>query len=347
MEFGKKKMAKLKDISEITGISVAQVSRALNGHSDVSEETRERVLHAAKSLNYSPNLSARRLVTGRSNNIGFVKREHDQLAQDVTFLDNFIGLTRAFSEKDLHLSFHLVEQDKDILDVYSSLYYSGVIGGFVLTEPRRHDERITHLLAENIPFVVHGKDPDQSGYSYVDVDNFGIGYELTQYLILQGHKKIALINGVSTRDFSYSRLQGYKQALIDYNIDFDESLTIDGHMNEAFGNASALRLMRFSQTPPSAVICGNMLLAHGVYQAMNSLQMEIPRDVSIVAHDDDYAQFQGLEFQPLTTITRSAVSEAYQPLADFMARKILQNDDDIFEKIIPFEFLTRGSVRFL
>ncbi len=339
-------MTTLKDISNKTGFSVTQVSRALNGYADVAEKTRLRVEAAAKELNYLPNLSARRLVTGQSNNIGFVKRHHDKLARDVTFMENFVELSRACSKRKLQLSFHLVEDDHNILDVYSSLYSSGAIGGFFVSEPRRNDERIRHLMAHDIPFVVHGKDPDQAGYAYVDIDNFAVGYELTQHLILRGHRQIALINGETERDYAFSRLQGYKKALEEYEIPYDPDLVYQGIMTKDFGHETTLRLMRFTKDKPTGIVCASLLVVSGVYKAIASLGYSVPKDVSVVGHDDALSRFDKLDFNPPVTVTRSPIVDAYQPLAEYLALQLKGEAIDNCQKIMPLEFVERQSVNF-
>ncbi len=118
-------MANLKDLSRHLGLSVTQVSRALNGYSDVSEETRKRVQKAARQFNYQPNLSARKLARGHSGMIALVRRHFPSINEDPMFLHVVTGLSLEFSKRDMQLVLHVSPEDEDIIQVHQKLFAGG------------------------------------------------------------------------------------------------------------------------------------------------------------------------------------------------------------------------------
>ena len=149
-------MTTLRDISRHLGLSVTQVSRALNGYSDVNAETKIRRRKAAKELNYIPNMSARRLVSGRSGVVGFIERSYPGVTRDLSLFETVTGLSAAFSERGIQFVLHLTAPEiladhADIIPVFDRLSRGGLLDGFVITNPRSRDIRIRHLQRAGIP----------------------------------------------------------------------------------------------------------------------------------------------------------------------------------------------------
>ena len=318
-------MATLKDLSRHLGISVTQVSRALNGHDDVSLKTRQRVEEAAKALNYAPNISARKLASGRSGIVALVHRNHPDMMDDPTFMHTIVNLSITFSKINKQFVLHLANEGDKEIDIYQRLISNGAIDGFVISSPKQQDERIEYLLARAIPFVVHGQSQDPQRYAYFDIDNFQVGRRLTQVLLDAGLERIALINGPAELSFSVARTQGYCQALKDYGIDFKADYVRCGHMSERFGMLSAIKMLTTTKQPPQAIIASNLRIARGIYQAAEALELRIPDDLSLVAHDDVLPKIQASAFSPALTVTRSQLSDSWQPLTQALSR-ILEGD---------------------
>ena len=150
-------MATLKDVAWEVGLSVTQTSRALNDHSDVSEATRARVKQAARALQYRPNLSARKLVSGRSGMVGLVTPRTRDLATDSLFMEVVAGLSMEFSELEMQFVLHIAREDEPVIPVYQRLIGNGALDGFVLIHPTDDDPRAAFLTQAEIPFIVHGR----------------------------------------------------------------------------------------------------------------------------------------------------------------------------------------------
>ncbi|MCA8879287.1 MAG: substrate-binding domain-containing protein [Rhodobacteraceae bacterium] len=342
-------MTTLRDLSRHLGLSVTQVSRALNGHGDVSEATRQRVEEAAKKLKYIPNIAARRLVSGRSGVVGFVERSFEGVARDTILFETVTGLSSQFSERGIQFVLHLTPEDvsadsRSILPVYDRLSLGGSLDGFVLTGPRRNDLRIRHLLNNKIPFVVHGRSSENPDYPFFDIDNYGLAQRLTRHLIGYGHRRIALISGPETFAYTQFRLAGFKDALGEAGIAPVPFLIRHAAMTEATGMIATAQMFADPKRAPTAIICGNVLIANGAYRALAALGREVPADVSVVAHDDVVSPARTDSFYPTLTVTRSALSASWGPLADFLIGAIEGRAAGEIQEVAQVDFIERASV---
>jgi LacI family transcriptional regulator len=337
-------MATLKDISRHLNLSVTQVSRALNGYSDVNENTRKRVLEAAKELNYHPNIAAQKLVSGRSGMVALVLPKHPQLSSDNNFLEVVSGLSQVFSGRDMQFVLHIAREDDEIISVYRKLIDRGALDGFVVVEPLLDDPRINFLRERGVPFVVHGRTRTQTDYPYYDIDNDGVGFALTRHLIDKGHRRIAFINGLEKRNYSLARTDGYRKALEESGIEFDPDLIRYGRMNDALGMISTVQFFTGASPRPTAVICGNTLVARGVYATLKSLGLSVPDDVSVVAHDDVLPDVRGSAFYPALTVTKAALRNSWAPMAAYLVGAINGEPVEDLQEVAASEFIERASV---
>ena len=336
-------MATLKDISRHLGLSVTQVSRALNGHLDVNEDTRLRVMDAAKALNYHPNLSARKLATGRSGIVGLVMPTQRRMEGDSLFVQMVAGLSARFSKNDIRFILHIAEETDNLVAVHQRLVDSGSLDGFVVVEPLDHDPRIAYLKKRGIPFVLHGRTAETPDFPYFDIDNFGVGYRLTRHLIDHGHRKIAFLNGEKGRSYVTARQMGYAQALTESAIPIEARLHCNGPMAHSFGLVQTISIMQ-TANPPTAFIAGNAWIAKGIYAGLQALGLRIPQDVSVVGHDDLLPQAETGFMSPPLTVTESALHLSWTPLADLLLGALAGQEIETLQKIGEVIFQDRASV---
>ncbi|MFS4436886.1 substrate-binding domain-containing protein [Paracoccaceae bacterium GXU_MW_L88] len=336
-------MATLKDVAKRAGLSVTQTSRALNDHSDVSAATRARVKDIARSLQYRPNLSARKLVSGRSGMVGLVVPPSQDFDSAGLFMEVVAGLSTEFAGREMQMVLHVAQAGEPMIPVYRKLIGNGALDGFVLVDPHEDDDRAKFLAGEDIPFVVHGRIGSEPHHPFFDIDNEGIFYELTAYLAALGHRRIALLNGVEGRTYVGARDRGYFRALEEAGIAPDPSLIFNGEMVEAHGMVSTVELFTPEKQAPTAIICGNVRVAKGVYEALAALGLSIPEDVSVVAHDDHLGDMKTAAFYPALTVTDAPLHDSWTPLAGCLADAISGADLKDLQIIGPHQFFTRGS----
>lgn len=336
-------MATLKDLSRHLGISVTQVSRALNGHDDVSEDTKKRVRKAAKKLNYVPNMSARKLVSGRSGVVALVQKNNPDLIEDHNFVETVTNLSIEFSKLGKQFVLHIAPEDADEISVYQRLIAGGALDGFVVHEPADDDPRVEFLTSNDIPFVVHGRTLGELTYPFFDIDNFEVGYQLTKHLLDLGHRRIAFINGPRGLTYATFRVQGYEKALADYGVAFDPGLVSYGRMTEELGLVKTIEFNSLNGKFPTAIVAGHVRIAKGIYQAAEALGLSVPRDLSVVAHDDVVPKLRASAFYPALTVTRSGLRNSWEPLARYLSQLLDGGSVEDLQSVSSFEFVVRAS----
>lgn len=337
-------MATLKDIARALDMSVTQVSRAVNGHSDVKEETRKLVMEAARRMNYHPNMLARKLVSGRSGIVGLVVPQHRNIGQNGIFMEVVAGLSANFSGRGMQFVLHLMGEDEPVLPVYQKLIGKAMLDGFVLIDPLDKDVRVDFLRNAGVPFVLHGRIDENPDHPYFDIENERLAHDLTAYLAARGHRRIAFLNGIAGRSYVTVRERGYHRALASAGVVTDPRLHVNVPMDEANGLIAVIRMFSADGPRPTGIVCGSVQLARGAYQALDSLGLSVPRDVSVVAHDDHLPHLRASAFFPALTVTKSPLRDSWQPLADCLAGAIEGKPLAELQRIGTFEFIERNSV---
>ena len=308
----------LKELAHQLGLSPTTVSRALNGYPEVAEDTRWRVMEAARKLNYRPNTRAKSLATGRAQAIGHVIPVTDkhEIVNPV-FADFIAGAGESYSRAGYDMVISVVADD-DEAQAYRDLVGRGSVDGVIVHAPRQQDPRIPLLLELGIPFLVHGR---SSGvlqpYSWLDINNRRGFARATDFLLDLGHRRIALINGLEVMDFAIRRRAGYLDAMVARSLTPDPALLVSAEMTETNGYRAARRMLAMPD-PPSAFLVSSMLLAIGVRHALWDAGLEPGRDVSVITHDDDLSYLKNGDEVPLFTATRSSVREAGRLSADML-----------------------------
>ncbi len=336
-------MATLKDISKHLGLSVTQVSRAMNNHSDVSEATTERVHMAARELGYVVNQSARSLVTGRSGLVSLIRPGGLSGPADLSVLETISGLSNEFFERGMQFVLQMMPPGSDALPVYRQASASGAFDGFILIDAKLNDPRVTLLETLGSPFVMHGRAQPDATHPYFDIDNFEVARRHVTHLTELGHKRIAMLNAIPGQAYTEYRTQGYQAGLSAAGLPFDPSLVVNTQMTEGNGMISTARLFEDEQNRPTALICGSILLAKGAYTALQAMGLRIPEDVSVVAHDDVLHDIRGSAFYPSLTVTKSAFSESWSVLADILCAEIRGDENVARQHVAEFEFIVRAS----
>lgn len=338
-------MTTLKDLSRHLGLSVTQVSRALNDHSDVSDGTKERVRQAAFELNYQPNLMARRLVTGRSGIVGFLQPRIPTSAESAFFTNFLSGLSENFAKFDRQFMLHMSDKTTDELEAYDRLVRTRSIDGFVVTEPEFDDKRVNFLRKKKIPFVLHGQTMDAPDYPFFDIDNVAVGYDLTKMLIDRGHKRILFINGAQAASYAERRVIGYQKALKEAGIKFDPDMVVRGNMVAETGLLETIRAFQRSGEKPTAIIAGNTRISTGALMALAAMGLSMPEDVSLVAHDDQLPADSNGDLPRPVSGTSSPLSASWEPLAENLSRFLDGAELSEVQTIAPHTFVDHGSIK--
>lgn len=335
-------MATLQDIADKLGISRATVSRALNDFPEVGKKTKVKVREAAKELGYSPNLTARKLISGKSGMIALVAQSDNWGASFDLSKGSFLGaLNDAFDQRELDLVMRLAT-DRDKANLYARVAQRSFVDCIVINSPLVDDPRIEALLQTGAKFVVHGRDHVHEKYPYYDIDNFGAFKQATEYLIDLGHTEFAIFSHNQNLAYAKARLDGVKSAINDSGVDC--GLTVfEDHINTHFCYTIAKEALS-SDTRPTAIIClDGVPQAMGTYRAARELGLKIGSDLSVIAHDDVIKRWDATKFDPPLTVTKRPVIDACERLVDAAEGLIDGKEISELQFIDTVELVVRGS----
>jgi LacI family transcriptional regulator len=333
----------LRQLSSLLDLSQTTVSRALNGYPEVAEDTRRRVLDAAKRHGYRPNPSARRLATGKAGMIGYVMPTGSSVDIDPHFVEFLSGLGdyARTHELDLALSPTTVEDEET---TYRRIVANKQVDAVYISSPRPRDRRISLLNQLGMPFIVHGRSEGHDfEYPYVDIDNEAAFGEATRLLVQLGHRRVALINGSADQTFAIHRERGVAAALKAAGIRLAPASVRSLPMTEENG----YRAMRgFLEGPqrPTAVIASSLLMALGVARALRDAGLSVPGDISLISHDDVFPFLKPESFEVPLATTRSSIRAAGARIAERLAARISGVEDGVRGEIWAIDLVVRGSV---
>ncbi len=286
----------LEDVARYAGVSTATVSRCLNDPARVREPTRERVMVAIDALGYAPNFGARTLVLNRTNIMGAIIPTMD----NAIFARGLQALQERLAEDDVTLlvstSNYAAEQE---LAQIRALISRGVDGLMLIGEAR--DPSAYQLLNQRrIPFVLAWTWKRTCPHICVGFDNEEAGAMVARQVIACGHKSIAMIAGITEgNDRAAERLAGVRRALRETGLHLGEDQVVETKYSFESARDAVVRLLAY-RPRPTAIICGNDVLAIGALTGVQEAGLQVPQHMSVVGFDDiDVARFSN---PPLTTV---------------------------------------------
>ena len=336
-------VVKLKELSERLGLSPTTVSRALNGYPEVNEETRQRVMAAARHHNYRPNTRAIRLATGRAMAVGHVipnATKHEIV--NPIFGDFIAGAGEAYSRAGYDMVLSVVPDEMEE-QAYRELKSKGSVDGVILHAPQMNDRRIPLLNEIGLPFVVHGRaSGSEKPYSWIDVNNRRAFQRATEFLLDLGHQRIGLVNGLEYMDFAIRRRKGFESAMSDRAMVCDPDLMASEEMTEFSGFRAASRMLALPR-PPTAFLSASMLSGMGIRRAIEGRGLRMGRDVSLIIFDDDLGYLRNGEDVPIFTATRSSVREAGRLSAQMLLQIIADPSSAPQNRLLEAELILGQS----
>jgi len=291
---------RMKDIADDLGVSLMTVSKALRGHVDISEETRDRVLRRVRELKYQPNWVARSLATRRTYIVGLVIPDlmHSFFAEVAT------GLTKGVSASGYQVVVANSDEDPETeRKEIEALLARGVDGLVVASALRDWKSGMPEALRNGkVPYVLIDRMPPRMAVNYVGTRDEDVGALATSHLIEQGCKRLAHIRGPETPN-SLRRLQGFRRTLKKLGKQyFPEYIAIGGRSDE--GGYRAMKELVKLKRPPDGVFCYNDPVAAGAIKAALESGFRIPDDIAIVGAGN--VHYSDLLRVPLSTIDQGS-----------------------------------------
>lgn len=276
----------IRDVAKAAGVSVTTVSRALNGHSDVSQSTREKVLEAANRLSFRPSLVAKSLVTNRTHTVGLLISDFNKDFGGQHFLfDVMAGVhdRLAMDGYDVTLVSTSTTQQQVLsyLDFCMERRFSGVIVmGMRLDDPYVHE-----VVEAPLPSVVVDLPLLSEHCGYVMTDNINGARFAVRHLVSRGHRKIGFVNGHGMAAVSVDRRRGYEDAMRSANLPVDPSWIYESDFTLE-GGKRGLKSLLESHPDMTGVFLASDLMAIGALQYAREEGIRVPEDIALVGFDN-------------------------------------------------------------
>ena len=299
----------LKFLAQELGLTEGTVSRALNGYSDISEATRERVRALAEKHNYKANQTARRLATGVAEAVAFLMPANTNTLSEPFVSQLLEGLGQSLTKRNWDLLVVQASSTEEEAETIAKLSTSGRVSGVVISRPYKQDSRIELLQKYKMPFIVHGRSVNHADYAWYDVDSETAFIDAVDHLVMFGHRSIGFIGAPTYYHFAQMRLDGYRKGILSNGLEIDEGLIEIAELSDDAGERAAKTMLR-ADKPPSAIICATDTQAIGALAAIRSQGLVPGKDVSVIGYD-------GLDFgkhtnPPLTTMAQPLMHSGRQ-----------------------------------
>lgn len=331
-------MASIKDIAKLCGVSVATVSKALNDKTDISEETKQHIKQVAKEMGYVPQYYARAIRTNKSYNIGvlFMDDAMSGLTHDYfSYILNSFKVTA--EKKGYDITFINSDQTHNKHKTYlEHCRYRG-LDGVMIACINFDNEDVKALIQSDIPVVT----VDRSYPNTISVmsDNINGMESLVEYIISQGHKRIAYFSGEDST-VTTQRINSYQNTMRKHGLEIPEEY----HIRTEYRNLAAARkytkLLLSLPTPPTCIIYQDDYSAVGGMELIREMGLSVPEDISVAGYDDIFIARQ---LQPrLTTVHQD--TEVIGCLAAEQLIALIENKKrGSFEPIIVGSHLEKGE----
>lgn len=339
-------MVTIKDVAKLAGVAVSTASNALNGKYGVKPETQRRVLEAARELNYFPNPIAKGLVTNSTRNISLVVSGPSSfnVCTNPVFFEVMKTITTELNGQGYHAMLSILSAEEEE-EAIGRIAQNRSADALILIGTRRGDAELASLLEKSaIPSLVVIRGISSERIFAVSADNHQCGYIATRHLLEMGHKTIGFIGVFPGMSMAEERLAGYRHALEEAGVGYDESLVFAGDYYQESGLTGVRQLLRQSSRRPTAIFAANDLMALGAMESLKQEGIRIPEDISLIGCDN--IPNLHLLRVPLTTI-----ANPFSEIGRIAAKKIigtLEGTDELPDKIVlPSELRIRESVKCL
>jgi DNA-binding LacI/PurR family transcriptional regulator len=337
----------IREVAQAAAVGIGTISRVLNSSSQVSRETRERVLEAIRRLEFRPNAQARRILKRRAEMVCFLLSNRDFLHPfHARILQGVETYASSLKQHVLFAALHYSPRTPpDRIDLPPVLQEHGLIDGLILAGTI-YPNLLRKIESIHMPFVAFSNNVvgmgDEQQFDQVGFDDSIGTLQATRYLIGKGHHQIVFAGDISYPWF-HRRFEGYRQGMRENKLK-PVLITVRNPQSFVdFGQKSVGRIL--SRKPrPTAVVAGNDEIAYGLWRLLQRHAMKVPDDISLVGFDD--REEAALMDPPLSTV-RVHKEEIGQTCMKMLLERLHHPRMAFSQRILPTEFVIRGTVRHL
>jgi LacI family transcriptional regulator len=292
------------DVAREANVSMATVSRVVNGNPNVKPSTRKKVLEAIERLGYRPNAVARGLASKKTTTVGVI-------IPDISSIF-FAELARGIEDIATMYKYNIIlsnsDQNKDkelhLLNTMLGKQVDGILfmGGYI------SEEHVAEFKKSPVPIVLAATIEENNIIPSVNIDYEQAAYDAVSFLIEKGHKRIAYVTGPADDPINNKKLAGYRRALEQYGLTYDETLVIEGDYSYDSGIEAYEKIAELDEQP-TAVFVGTDEMALGVIHSAQDHGVNIPEQLEVVGFDNTR----------LATMVRPRLTTVVQPMYDIGA----------------------------
>lgn len=322
----------IKEVAKLAGVSPSTVTRVVQNKPTISEETKKRVRAAMKELDYHPNLNARSLVSRSTQVIGLVlPDDSDVFYQNPFFPTVLRGISQVAADYDYAIQISTGQNENHRLENIKQMVFGRRVDGIIFLYSKPNDPLVDFVAKNRFPFLILGKAVSPF-ISLVDNDNIKAGYDATKYFIDKGYKKIAFLAGNKELIVSQDRYSGYKQALKEQNITYNEAI-----VKFSFGFLLEKNSYKIMEKLPinqiEAIVTSDSLVAEGVVHYLKEKNLHIP----VITFDSVTPRIDIDAYIDINTIElgRESFRTLYQIIKDNKEEKYI-----CYRQLIPHTIVT-------
>ena len=329
----------IKDVAKMAGVAPSTVSRVIADSPKISDGTKRIVEKAMKELNYQPNIIARSLANRKTYTLGLIlPAKSEEIFDNPFFIQAMRGLSQYAQKKGYYIMYNYCHSMEEELKTAETFIRSKWVDGIILLASRFEDPCVNYLMEDNHQVVVIGRPEEYKDKAlWVDNDNVLAMYEVVVSLINDGHQKIAFFGGEQQFTVNRLRLKGYKNALEDNGIQFDENLVFENNPTEVEAQNSMKILLETGK--PDALVGTDDTIAYGAYQGALD---EGFTDIAIVGFNNTpMAHYKSPNLSTVDINAELLGSEA----ARLLISRIEKEELDSNYSIVGSDFIERESTK--
>jgi LacI family transcriptional regulator len=294
----------IRDVARAASVSVATVSRVLNGKGPVLEETQRRIRAVVERLRYSPHGAARSLITRKTNTLGVLLPD----LYGEFFSEVIRGIDSCARQSGYHLLVAGSHSDRSEIEAVLRAT-RGRVDGLIVMSPEVDARTLRTNLTDGLPIVLLNGIGDGRLFDSIGVDNYGGAFAMVRHLRSLGHRRIAHLAGPAGNLDATERLRGYRDAMRLLSKASPRELEIAGDFREEAGYQACRRLLD-RENRPTAVFAANDAMAVGLLAALQERGVRVPQDLAVAGFDDI----------PIARFASPPLSTVRVPIAELGAR---------------------------
>ncbi|MGG5315607.1 LacI family transcriptional regulator [Enterococcus sp. AZ071] len=328
----------VKDVAKKAGVSPSTVSRVINDHPSISNETKKKIRYIMDEMGYFPNITARNLGKQRANSLGVIlpPLDSNERIGNPLYLELINAINETAHEFQVTTAVASATTAESLLENVIRMHRQKQVDGFILTYSEKDDPITQYLYENSVPFTLIGRPAEKEAeIIYVDNDNQLLGKQATEFLLSKGHKNILFASNVNQQIVFFERYFGYQEALMLASLPTHSPITLT--KPEDYAAFPEI----IEQTNATALVVIDDIFALRIIQLANFYGYQVPDDLSIISFNNSI--FATLVHPYLTTIDIDITDLGRLGTQKLMEQMDNQPSNGV-QLVVPHQLIQRETV---